>query len=161
MSAPGQNQNIRILLAHPFLIFGENAGILGAECSLHISRRALQIAQHEYGAPFGNGDAHRELPHREGDGLIVVFDSLFYFIIGVFDFFIFIRISIADGEDDLILSESITKFIAFQQLFQSLGTGYPVQPPQCMGEFIPQLWCREGILFLCGEGMEKFLTSSL
>ena len=55
----------------------EQAGILRTESCLHIKGRACHVGEHENRRPFGNRYAGGQLPHRQGDGLIVFRDGLF------------------------------------------------------------------------------------
>ena len=118
---------------------------MSAERRLHIGGWTLHIAQHQDTAPLRDRDAYRELPHCEGDRLLMLRNGGLHLVDGFLRLLVIASPPIAHGGHDLILAKHL---IRFQQLLQSTDACHAVQIPHGVRQLLPQLRRGKGILLL-------------
>ena len=123
------------------------------ERRLHIGGRTLHIAQHQDAAPLGDRDAHRELPHGEGDRLLMLRNGRLHLVDGFLRLLVIASPAVTHGGHNLILAKHLVRF---QQFFQRADACHAVQIPHGMGQLLPQLRRGKGILLLGRQGVKKF-----
>ena len=100
-------KDVSVLLAEVLPVFLEKAGILRAESGLHIERGAADVAEHENGRPFRDRNAGGQLADGERDRLSLAgFDRGLDFIKALLRFFRVVELSVAGGEDDVVIPEN-------------------------------------------------------
>ena len=129
-------------------------GILGAEGRLHIGGGALHVAEHEHAAPLGNGDAHRELTHGEGNGFRIFLNGLLHLVIGLHRFLVLRQLPVPRCQHHMVVPEHR---VILQKRCQRFGGAHIVQEPQGMRQLLPKFLRGEGIFVIGGKGMKEFL----